>query len=173
MSIRQLGFLVGPLLIVSTGILALLFLSKGGETQLIVDENSMGPVSWPRVMLIGVIISGFCWALTSFRTRKGESNDTADINPQISYRKLALGLLTIVGYGTAMVYIGFALATFLFLFSWLLFGGLRFYRILINSVMGTLATLYLFLKVAYLPLPRGLGVFDTMSVNLYQFLGIF
>lgn len=170
---RHLGFLLGPLLVVGIGILALLFLSKGGETQLIVDDNSMGPVSWPRVMLIGVITSGCCWAITSFRAREAESGGSAGIKPLISYRRLALGLSTIVAYGAAMIYIGFAFATFLFLFCWLLIGGLRLYRILLNSVVGTLATLYLFLKVAYLPLPRGVGVFDTLTVDLYRFLGIF
>jgi hypothetical protein len=33
--------------------------------------------------------------------------------------------------------------------------------------------LYLFLKVAYLPLPRGVGYMDTLTVSLYRMLGVF
>jgi putative tricarboxylic transport membrane protein len=88
--------------------------------------------------------------------------------------KLIIGIFTVAMYGTAMVYIGFAFATFLFLISWFLLGGMRApIPLLANSLFGTLAMLYLFLKVAYLPLPRGVGFVDSLTVGLYRFLGIF
>ena len=70
--------------------------------------------------------------------------------------------------------IGFAMGTFLFLTFWFILGGIRQPLVIIsNSALGTGALLYLFLKVAYLPLPRGVEIFDTVTVNLYRLLGIY
>ena len=88
--------------------------------------------------------------------------------------KLAGGAVAVALYGLAMVYIGFAFATFLFLVTWFVLGGMRkTLSVFTYGTLGTLAMLYLFLKVAYLPLPRGVGYLDTLTVNIYHLLGIF
>ena len=85
-----------------------------------------------------------------------------------------MGAVAVVLYGVAMIYIGFAFATFLFLVTWFLLGGIgRMLPAVVYSLLGTLATLYLFLKVAYLPLPRGVGYMDSLTVQLYHFLRIY
>ena len=33
--------------------------------------------------------------------------------------------------------------------------------------------LYVFVKVVYLPLPKGVGIFEELTVTLYRLLGIF
>ena len=125
------------------------------------------------MMLFGVIASGFLWGVSRwYRAKKIASDRRSEI--QHNSAKLIGGILAIVLYGAAMVYIGFAFATFVFLVTWFLLGGLhKPLPLIANSVLGTLALLYLFLKVAYLPLPRGIGVMDELTVTLYRFLGIF
>ena len=109
---------------------------------------------------------------------RGISIQDAEPNPDLvsgkDNSKLICGAVAVVLYGVAMVYIGFALATFLFLVTWFLLGGMGRIRSAVTySFLGTLATLYLFLKVAYLPLPRGIGFMDTLTVNLYHLLRIY
>ncbi len=166
--------LTGPLVAVSAGIIALMFLQTGSETKLVVDANSLGPASWPRVMLIGVIVSGLLWGWSRWKPGKHSVSQDPGNETQHDNLKLAVGLFAIILYGAAMVYLGFAFAAFLFLVSWFLIGGLRAPLLLFtNSLLTTIALLYLFLKIAYLPLPRGVGFMDTLTVNLCQYLGIF
>jgi hypothetical protein len=41
------------------------------------------------------------------------------------------------------------------------------------AVIGTVALLYTFVKLTTLPLDRGIGVFDSLTVSLYRLLGIY
>ncbi len=169
-SLSRLG-LIGPLITVGAGIIALISLSFDGQSTLVVDENAVGPKSWPRVMLWGIIITGLLWAIARWRQAV---RYTGSIEPVAINLDLTIAGVLIVLYGVSMVYIGFAYSTFLFLMLWLWLGGIRApIPLLANSAIGTVALLYGFLKVAYLPLPRGEGFMDTLSVYLYQLLRIF
>lgn len=89
-------------------------------------------------------------------------------------KKMVLGFLGIFGYGVATTYIGFAFATFFVIVYWLLISGQRrALPILLTSSIATLAILYIFLKLAYMPLPKGVGVFHDLTIGLYRALGLF
>ena len=172
--------LTGPLAAICGG-LAVLLLLNTGDTRLVVDASGFGPLSWPRVMLWGIVATGLLWGVSRLRDRSangnplsenpGEqaSNATSHDNP-----RLVAGVFVVLLYGVTMTWIGFALATLVFLVAWFVIGGMRSaWKILANSVLGTGVLLYLFLKVAYLPLPRGIGIMDTITVGIYRFLGIY
>ena len=167
--------LLGPLVTVAAAFAALAFLHVGSDTALVVDEESFGPDTWPRIMLYGVVASGMLWGVTRWRqARRTGAAQREEGMAEVDILRLGIGILTIAGYGAAIVYIGFAFATLLFLIVWFVLGGVRrLLPLMANSVLGTLALLYLFLSVAYLPLPRGVGAMDTLTVNLYRLLGIF
>ena len=165
--------LAGPLVTVLVAAIALVVLHQGSDTELVVDPEALGPASWPRVMLLGLLLSGVVWGVVRHVARR-DAKPSADLDSGRNSAKLVCGALAVVLYGVAMIYIGFALATFAFLVAWFLLGGIgRVVPALTYSVLGTLATLYLFLKVAYLPLPRGVGFMDALTVQLYHFLRIF
>ncbi len=42
--------------------------------------------------------------------------------------------------------------------------------LLLTSALGTTFLLYLFVKVVYLPLPRGYWFFDDLTIFLYRIL---
>jgi hypothetical protein len=42
----------------------------------------------------------------------------------------------------------------------------------LTSVLGTIFLLYLFVKIVYLPLPKGQWFFDDMTIFLYRVLHI-
>lgn len=165
--------LAGPALTGCTGLLMLIFIDAGSETGLVVDENSVGPLSWPRVMILGIIVTSVIWGIARIRSSDGTSpaeGALAAIDPL----RLGIGIVAIVSYGTAIVYIGFAVATFLFLLCWLWLGNFRKPVALLScSLIGTLALLYLFLKFAYLPMPKGTGWMERLTVALYELLGLF
>ena len=70
--------------------------------------------------------------------------------------------------------IGFALATAGFFLVWLPYGGVRRPRVVASvTVIGTVALLYTFVKLTTLPLDRGIGLFDGLTVSLYKLLGIY
>ena len=124
-------------------------------------------------MLLGLLCSGVIWGLVRWYTTDGPSDDHKVVSEHDTL-KLAGGAVAVALYGLAMVYIGFAFATFLFLVTWFVLGGMRkTLSVFTYGTLGTLAMLYLFLKVAYLPLPRGVGYLDTLTVNIYHLLGIF
>ena len=124
-------------------------------------------------MLLGLLLSGVLWGLAR-RISAEDAEQNPDLVAGRDNPKLMFGAVAVVLYGVAMIYIGFALATFLFLVAWFLLGGMgRMLPAMTYSFLGTLATLYLFLKVAYLPLPRGVGFMDTLTVQLYHLLRIY
>ena len=124
-------------------------------------------------MLLGLLLTGIIWGLAS-RLSAENAEPNPDLVSARDNSRLICGAVAVVLYGIAMIYIGFALATFLFLVAWFLLGGMgRILPAVTYSLLGTLATLYLFLKVAYLPPPRGVGFMDTLTVQLYHLLRIY
>ena len=155
------------------GSILLLLFKTGVATSLVIDEAQLGPHSWPRAMLIGLIGLGALWGVARWRVVSSKDETTSNLE-QCDLVKLILGILSVTTYGAAITLIGFAFSTFLFLLCWLPLGGIRnILTIMVNSALGTCILLYLFLKVAYLPLPRGIGAFDSLTVGFYRILGIY
>jgi hypothetical protein len=77
-------------------------------------------------------------------------------------------------YGVAFVYAGFLFGTIAFLAAWLAFARYRKpFKLALISVLGAILPLYLLIKVAYMPLPRGVGVLEDATVQLYHWLRLF
>lgn len=81
----------------------------------------------------------------------------------------------VVAYGVAFEQIGFVFSTVAFFMAWLLLGGFRKKLVPFVSValLGTLFNIVLFVKVARMPLERGKGAFDAMTVAVYRALRIY
>ena len=102
-------------------------------------------------------------------TRVGEHRDEgAGTHPM-----LFAGIALIAAYAVAVQWIGFFVATALFLaiFPWI--GGLR--RPVVNvavGLAGTFALAMVFLKVAYISLPLGEGPFRELSLAFMRLIGV-
>jgi len=89
-------------------------------------------------------------------------------------RKMVIGILGIFGYGVAVGYIGFTLATMAIIAYWLLIWGVRSpLRIVLTSGIGTGSILFIFVKVGYLALPKGVGPFHEFTIWLFRTLHLF
>lgn len=87
--------------------------------------------------------------------------------------RVALGIALVVGYIVSMLFLGYILATALFLIAFIYLGGQRKWYVIPLGLVSSVVFAYVFLKVVYIALPSGIGVFDQLSVFLYQLLGIY
>jgi len=144
-----------------------------------IDENpipgQLGPAFWPRAMLILLIASCGLKIIEVFR---GGAKGVADVigsGPLLEVNRLKLWVMIAMVLGVVyfLEVLGFALANFIFLLLFMRIAGLRrIPPLVLISLLGTVALLYLFVKVVYLPLPKGQFFFDDLTILLYRFLRI-
>ena len=188
---RSLGFhvrylrdagLVGPLV---TLVAALAVVVHLGSETFESGSGRLGPFAWPRSMALWCALSAMALCLLRgwrlwYRGRAqadragSPPGAAAPLAGTYHNGKMILGLAGLVLYGLGIAYMGFAFATCALLVYWLLISDVREPgTVIVIALAGPVVLLYLFVKVAYTPLPRGSGVFDALTVELYRVLGIF
>lgn len=135
------------------------------------------PTVWPSVMLYGVMLFSLAWIVQKIahvlRAREG-SVDIVKPAPTAGTVRVWLGIVLVLAYGFALPPLGFALATLLYIVLWLRLGGVRSpWQISLLGVLGTTGLLYLFVKLALMPLDRGAGWIGDLTVALYRWLHIY
>ncbi len=146
--------------------------------------GQLGPGFWPRLVLAGLGLTCLVKSIAEWRRQRAPDSlepamvdvraIEADRLPELSRRKLATAIGLIVLYVLAAPSVGFAPATAAFIATFMYLCGTRSVTVLAaNAVVGTILLLYLFVKLVYLPLPKGEGLFEAASLTLYRALGIF
>ena len=160
---------IGPALLLIAG--GYLFVAAG-RLPVVPVPGQLGPEFWPRLVLVGLVVS--CVLKVLEVVRIGQARTELAVAPPLSAPKLAGGIALILGYTALAPLLGFPLTNFLFLLAFMrLAGSLRLFPLLMVAVLGTVGLLYLFVKVVYLPLPKGAGVMEDFTVFLYRLLKIF
>lgn len=158
--------------------LGLYFFWKSGEIPRIQPKGQLSPAFWPRVILGCLIVFSLLKGIVAFAEGgKGPSPPQVAAEAELVERKrwkLIGSILLVLAYAYLTELIGFPLANFLFLLSFMYLGGVRkpFWLVLL-PLSGTIVLLYLFVKLVYVPLPRGIGAFEDLTISLYRLLGIF
>jgi putative tricarboxylic transport membrane protein len=133
-------------------------------------EGSLGPGFWPRLALLGLALACAVKAVQEWR---GAARAEADRDP-ISVMTLAAGIGLIVLYAALTPVLGFPVTTAAFIVAFMALAGLRSPAGLgASALIGTAALIYVFVKIVYLPLPKGDGPFETLTVALYRALRVF
>jgi hypothetical protein len=156
------------------GLVAALALLPGTRAlDEVTREGQLGPGFWPRVVLIGLALACVAKVVETWRARPAARDDDAE-RPAISWPRLAVAVALVLGYVLLTPLLGFALTTIPFVgaFMWLC-GARSAVSLAANALGGTVALLYLFVKVVYLPLPKGTGPFETVTLALYRALRLF
>ena len=165
-------------------------LGAAGLTRVVTDRPDeaaamargiAGPTTWPTLMLWLVLLFALCWAVqrvAGVLRRREASPVSASVRPASAPvaggTRVWLGIVLVLAYGFGLPWLGFALATWVYIVLWLLLGGMRKpLQITLISGVGTLVFLYFFVKVALMPLDRGVGAIGEFSVALYRLLGIY
>jgi putative tricarboxylic transport membrane protein len=144
--------------------------------------GQLGPDFWPRAILVLLmIVCGyevvrrllFGGPVSSpqppAQAGAGEGAEPAARFPL----RLVAGVVLTIAYVLALDVLGFFVATALYLALFMIVG--RYYRtrvIALSSVLGSLAFVFVFMKVVYVSLPLGTGPFKALSVWLLAMLGV-
>lgn len=151
------------------------------------------PLTWPRIMLIGTALFAFGWLVQGIINLVRSTRHKPISHPGVADEAIEFGdvgfehhaiplpsLPIVLGIALALAYVfvipwlGFPLATMLFMVLWFAVGGFRNpVKVGLVTVIGTVVILYVFVKLALMPLERGVGVFDTFTVGLFRLLGIY
>ncbi len=133
-------------------------------------EGSLGPGFWPRLALLGLALACAGKAVEEWRRA---ARHHAEREP-ISLPTLAAGIVLIIAYAALTPVLGFPLTTAAFIVTFMALAGLRSPAGLgASAVIGTVCLIYVFVRIVYLPLPKGDGPFETLTVALYRALRVF
>ncbi len=176
--------LAAPLVFAGGAALLTRFVTDRPEEAAEMARGIAGPTTWPTLMLWLVVIFALAWAVQRaagvLRRRELSAAQAAQAATLPATSTVAggarvwLGIVLVLAYGFGLPWLGFALATLLYVALWLLLGGIRKpLQVALISVIGTTLFLYFFIKVALMPLDRGVGAIGEFSVALYRLLGIY
>lgn len=149
----------------------------------------LGPDVWPQAILLLLMIAcvlGIASTILAGRRPEpppppGEDErgmlpgDTPSEQPRapLGYMLVAGGFLMFLVYPVALEYLGFPLATFLFMALFMLIGQWRNpLGVLAVSALGTLAFFYIFRGLVYVSLPLGTEPFRSVTLWLAALLGM-
>jgi putative tricarboxylic transport membrane protein len=168
---------VPPLAFIASAGILTRFITDRPQEAAAMARGVAGPTTWPTFMLYGVMIFALAWTVQQLaqvmRQREGgvavPAPETKPVGAQIW-----LGIILVLAYGFSLPILGFTLATVIYITVWLWLGGIRSWvSIPLTAVLGTTALLYLFVKLALMPLDRGIGVIGETTIALYRVLHIF
>ncbi len=136
--------------------------------------GQIGPGFWPQVLCVGIGIGALVRLGQKLRSRERRVvGDAASEADEVRMSRVVLGIALVVGYVVGMLFLGYILATALFLIAFIYLGGQRKWYVVPLGIASSLLFAYVFLKVVYIALPSGVGIFDQLTVLLYEFLGIY
>jgi putative tricarboxylic transport membrane protein len=141
--------------------------------------GQLGPQFWPRMAAVGLAAAVLVRIVQTIRDRnrpivrvKGEFDEYEQSDAQLHWPSLGVALGLVVGYVTATMFLGYMIASALFLGLFIWLGGQRKWYVTLIAAAGGLLFSYVFVGVVYVSLPTGVGIFDTITVEVYRLLGI-
>jgi putative tricarboxylic transport membrane protein len=146
------------------------------------EPGQPGPAFWPRMaaggMAIALVVSIFQTVrahgrpIVEVRSEfEGQEEDTTAEAP-IDRKRAALAMALVVAYVIATMFLGFLIATAVFLTTFIWLGGQRRWYVPLVAGAGALGCTSVFIGIVYVDLPTGVGVFDSLTVAIYRLLGL-
>jgi putative tricarboxylic transport membrane protein len=153
--------------------------------------GTLGPDFWPKALLLQLIALCAYQAIRIALARQPEADVagvleelveeseqkhgvTAPVAPEID-RPLALlaGIALTALYVWVITTLGFFSATVAYLAAFIALGGYRRWGVIAAvSIVGTLLLFFFFVKIVYVSLPIGEGLFAQVTLALMQLMGI-
>jgi hypothetical protein len=128
--------------------------------------NDVGPEFWPQILLGGLIILSVALLVDISSRRRALAACEAEEYP--FPRRFWYTLALAVAYTLVMPYLGFTISTLLFSLVIMRVLGFRSPKNLLITTAGTtLLFVVLFPKILTVPMPRGVGIFRTISLFFY------
>lgn len=141
--------------------------------------GQLGPQFWPRMAAVGLAAAVLVRIVQTIRDRnrpivrvKSEFDEYEQKQAEVHWPSLGLALGLVVGYVTSTMFLGYMISTALFLGLFIWLGGQRKWYVTLVAAAGALLFSFIFVGVVYVSLPTGVGIFDTITVEIYRLLGI-
>jgi putative tricarboxylic transport membrane protein len=152
--------------------------------------GELGPDFWPRAILVLLMLVCAGAALRRLlfaHEADGEeplhdvasgiapaaTRDAPEETPPAHPYLLLSGIVLSGAYVAAQEWVGFFVATALYLGLFMVLGRYRRAGVIVStSVLGSLAFVFVFMKIVYVSLPLGVGPFQMLSVALLGALGV-
>lgn len=157
--------------------------------EFVAPGGRIGPDFWPKAVL-GLLIASCAYALVKILFFDRSPADLSGVLQDIMQAApaeqppageeagpfphlLAAGIVLTVAYVLLIDKLGFFLCTFLYLAAFMYVGRYRRPGVIIaTGFLGSLAFVFIFMKVVYVSLPLGAAPFASVSLLLLQLLGI-
>jgi putative tricarboxylic transport membrane protein len=174
-SIRAVLGEIIPEIALLVGAVYLFYLAGRFEGQ--ADPGQLGPGFWPRMAATGLAIALVVRIFQTVRARnrpivKIRSEFAEEEEVEVDWMRLAIAVALVVGYVFGTMFLGYLIATAVFLTAFIWIGGQRRWYVPLIAIAGSLISTYVFIGIVYVALPTGVGVFDTVTVEIYRLLGI-
>ena len=147
----------------------LLYVASGFTPSRMSDQ--VGPALWPKAILLMIIVLSavqFVQQTVSAFRATADSTAQADSTDKNGSRMLLLTIILSLLYGFGVSYVGFLLSIFVFQILFLFILNVKNIKALVLYPIFLTAGIYaIFIKVLYIPLPRGTGIFLTISRIFY------
>ena len=162
-------------------LVSLYFYYLAGQFRFSVKPGNLGPDFWPKLLLAFTTVACLYEIIkTAFFLRIVPTKEAAEDQPAKGVSKkqtypglLVIGIAMTVAYAYFVTTLGFILCTFLYFVLFMIVGRYRkIWAILVNSVVGTLVLVVIFMKVVYVSLPLGQEPFSGVTFFVLRMLGI-
>jgi len=145
-----------------------------------------GPALYPRVLIILLAVAMVVRLLQQLRENRAEvpmrpvdsespPEEGAEFNEElIDSRRVAIAIGLSVLYVLSTLFLGWPIATFILTLVFLFLAGKRNPVFIVpTALVLSLGFTYVFVKIVYISLPTGYGFFDTITVRLFEIMGIY
>lgn len=168
---RNVGRLVFDGLLCLTG---LYFYVLSGKFTYVATPGQLGPDFWPKIILILLMLLAAYDFIVEIRPKGEETTEKSGEQKTNKYPLLLLiGSILTVGYVYFVSILGFPLTTFLYLIAFMYTGRYRKMGVIaVSSFITVIVMLLIFVKLVYVSLPLGEGIFADFTILLYNLLGI-
>ncbi len=166
--------------VIGLGVAALLF-HFAQQIEFTPRPGSLGPDFWPKLaigLMAAVCLFEIARGLLGMRTETHGVADALEAEEETeenapTYPMLLIGGVVLVAvYALVVETLGFLLSTFLFLAAFMYLGRYRRHAaVWLTSAGVTLAAAVLFMRIAYVSLPRGTPPFDAVTDFIRVILG--
>lgn len=154
-----------------------------------VGEGRLGADFWPKAVLV-LAIATCVWEITrkigvgvARNHRRGQATHggasliprakPTDGMPELGFFVPWIGIAVTAAYVFAFPWLGYFVATFLYVTAFVYLGNYRRASVVIGvGVVASLTFMFLFMRVVYVSLPIGVGPFAQVSTLLMRAMGI-
>lgn len=143
-----------------------------------------GPAFYPRLLIVLLVLAMIVRiAHEVLAIRRGIVEDEVEESLEegvemdaslIDMRRVAVVVGLSVAYVVATIFLGWVLASFFLVIAFLWLAGKRNPLIILAvALIFSLGMAYVFVKIVYISLPTGVGVFDEFTLRLFELLGVY